>query len=186
MEISSELNKKLSKLSLVVFDVDGVLTDGKLYYTEQGEAIKVFHVRDGVGLKLLSDMGIQVAIVTAKDSKMVAKRISELGIKYYFPGVKNKQNKVTELASKLGLPLEEVAFVGDDMVDIPAINVVGVSMCPSDAYDYVLENVDYIVPKKGGEGVARHVCDLLLKAQGKYKLAYEKSMSADFERKRTI
>jgi len=94
MEISNQLKNKLSKLSLVVFDVDGVLTDGKLHYTEQGEAIKVFHVRDGVGLKLLSDMGIQVAIVTAKDSKMVAKRVSELGVKHYFAGVKDKKLKV--------------------------------------------------------------------------------------------
>ncbi|MBU2865269.1 HAD-IIIA family hydrolase [Reinekea forsetii] len=184
MEISSELNKKLSKLSLVVFDVDGVLTDGKLYYTEQGESIKVFHVRDGVGLKLLSDMGIQVAIVTAKDSKMVAKRVSELGVKHYFAGVKDKKLQVEELAKALNIPLNEIAFVGDDMVDVPAMNAVGVSMCPSDAYDYVQEGVDYRVPLKGGEGVARHVCDVILKAQDKYQEAYKKTLNSNFERKR--
>lgn len=184
MEISNQLKNKLSKLSLVVFDVDGVLTDGKLHYTEQGEAIKVFHVRDGVGLKLLSDMGIQVAIVTAKDSKMVAKRVSELGVKHYFAGVKDKKLKVEELAKTLNTPLNEVAFVGDDMVDVPAMNTVGVSMCPSDAYNYVIDCVDYIVPIKGGEGVARHVCDIILKAQDKYQNAYKKTLASEFERKR--
>jgi 3-deoxy-D-manno-octulosonate 8-phosphate phosphatase (KDO 8-P phosphatase) len=178
------LEDKLRQIKLVVFDVDGVLTDGKLYYSTTGEATKVFHVRDGVGLKLLGDMGISVAVITAKNSPMVAKRMQELGIQHYFAGVKNKKTQVEELAASLSVSLDNIAFVGDDMVDVPAMQIVTLSMCPNDAYEYVREGVDHIVPVAGGMGVARYVCDLILKEQGLYQKAYEKSMSAEFERNR--
>jgi len=184
MQSLQTLDSKLSQIKLVVFDVDGVLTDGQLYYSESGETIKVFHVRDGVGLKLLSDMGIAVAIVTAKDSPMVAKRINELGIKHYFAGIKDKKEVVTNLAGDLSIPLSQVVFVGDDMVDVPAMLAVGVSICPSDAYEYVCKGVDHVAPIAGGKGVGRYVCDLILKSQNVYHKAYERSMKKEFERNR--
>jgi 3-deoxy-D-manno-octulosonate 8-phosphate phosphatase (KDO 8-P phosphatase) len=184
MDISQAIQKKIRHTRLVVFDVDGVLTDGRLFYTDSGESLKAFHVRDGVGLKLLSDMGIAVAIVTAKDSAMVAKRVSELGIQHYFPGTKNKKETVTVLAKHLAIELEDVVFIGDDMVDVPAMSIVGASFCPNDAYSYVQQLVDEVLPVSGGQGVARYVCDLVLTAQGKYDQAYNLTMDAAFERKR--
>ncbi|MFQ3231613.1 KdsC family phosphatase [Reinekea sp.] len=184
MQSLETLEQKLSNTKLVVFDVDGVLTNGQLYYSESGETTKVFHVRDGVGLKLLSDMGIAVAIVTAKNSVMVAKRMQELGIRHYYAGIKDKKETVTKLAKSLSISLAQTVFVGDDMVDVPAMLAVGVSMCPNDAYEYVSKGVDHVVPVGGGMGVARYVCDLILKSQNVYQKAYERSMKKEFERNR--
>ncbi len=184
MELSPEQNSLLNKIKLVVFDVDGVLTDGKLYYGSHGEEFKVFHVRDGVGIKLLTDMGLFVAVVTAKDSAMVNARMEELGVKFYYPGVKDKAECVKSLIQKLNVEPKQVLFVGDDMVDIPAMKLCGISVAPSDAYSYVKDTVDVVLDVKGGSGIAREVCDLVLRAQNIYELAYKIATSADFERKR--
>lgn len=174
----------LSAVKLVVFDVDGVLTDGRLHYTAEGESQKVFHVRDGVGLKLLQDMGIVVAIVTAKDSEMVARRVSELGIQNYIPGSKDKLAALKRLVDVLGLETEQCCFVGDDMVDLPAMQAAGISVCPEDAYPLVAEVADVCLTIAGGQGVARRVCDLILAAQGHFESAYRLASSEEFERKR--
>lgn len=184
MKLSVKQNALLEQIQLVVFDVDGVLTDGRLYYGSQGEESKVFHVRDGVGLKLLADMGFFVAIVTAKKSEMVQSRVDDLGIKNYFSGVKDKAHCVESLAIKLGVKLEEILFVGDDMVDIPAMKLCGGSVAPLDAYSFVKDSVDFVLDVKGGQGVAREVCDLVLKAQNMYERAYHLASTTDFERKR--
>lgn len=174
----------LADIKMVVFDVDGVLTSGHLHYQAQGEAIKVFHVRDGVGLKLLQDMGIHVAVVTAKDSDMVHRRISEMGIAHYVPGCKDKRSAVARLAQELNLELSQCCFVGDDMVDLPAMMDVGVSVCPKDAYPLVSEKADIALTVNGGQGVARLVCDLILNAQGRCEEAYQLTTTETFERKR--
>lgn len=182
--LSDSATQSLVDIKLVVFDVDGVLTDGKLYYSAEGETTKVFHVRDGVGLKLLVDNHIHVAVMTAKDSAMVRRRMSELGVELYFPGVKNKQKCLEELIEHLNIQANEVCFVGDDMVDIPAMTVSGFSICPNNAYIKVQQFVDIIAPIGGGEGVARYVCDLILEAKDQYEQAYKLSTTAHFERKR--
>jgi len=182
---SSELNARLKAIKLVVFDVDGVLTDGRLYYSPTGEELKVFNVKDGVGIKLLRDCHVQVAIMTAKDSPMVAKRMADLGIKHYFPGVKDKGFQLDVLATRLGLDPAQLCFVGDDMVDLPAMTLAGVGICPKDAYGLVRQAADLVTPMGGGEGVARYVCDVILQAKGEYESAYQMAMAPQFEKDRT-
>lgn len=183
-ELLQPFESEFRNINLVVFDVDGVLTDGQLRYQADGETQKVFHVRDGVGLKLLQDMQIAVAVVTAKDSAMVSKRMSEMGIKHYIPGCKDKLSALTRLAAELSVPLEQCCFVGDDMVDLPAMNQCGLSISPVDAYPMVAEAAMVTLPVGGGKGVARWVCDLILYAQGQYDKAYQLASNAHFERNR--
>lgn len=174
----------IAALRLVAFDVDGVLTNGQLMYTAEGETIKAFHVRDGVGLKLLQDMGIEVAVISAKRSAMVAARMRDLGVTRYYPGTKNKRQCVESLATELSLDSEECAFVGDDMVDIPAMTWCGVAMAPADAYERVLAAADWVSPVAGGHGVARSVADAILSAKGILEQAYNQTTGAHFERDR--
>jgi 3-deoxy-D-manno-octulosonate 8-phosphate phosphatase (KDO 8-P phosphatase) len=184
LEEVAQSQPQLKHLKLIAFDVDGVLTDGTLHYTESGESLKVFHVRDGVGLKLLSDMGIEVVVITAKSSAMVAKRVNELGIQNYFPGTKDKLAVLEQACERFGFALTDCGFVGDDMVDAVPMKAAGVSMAPSDAYALVTEQADIPLPVKGGQGVARWVCDLILVAQGRYEEAYALTSKPAFERKR--
>ncbi len=174
----------ITDIRLVVFDVDGVLTDGRLYYTAEGESIKAFHVRDGVALKLLSDVGISVAIMTAKDSPMVRKRVEQLGVQHYFCGVKDKSKALKELVQRLGITEKKACFVGDDMVDLPPMHLSGLSICPNDAYGMVRDSVDIVLPVNGGCGVARMVCDLLLAAEDRLEECYQMTTQPEFERSR--
>lgn len=184
MKFTKAQQLSLARLRLVVFDVDGVLTDGRLFYGPEGEQLKAFHVRDGVGLKLLVDSGLHVAVVSAKDSPMLARRMTDLGIQNYFPGVKDKRAAVADLAAQLGIPASATAFVGDDMVDLHAMAWCGVGMAPSDAYSYVYERADIQLPVPGGGGVARWVADIILEAQGLYDNAYHTAALPHFERAR--
>lgn len=182
--MSRELDDRLRGIRLVAFDVDGVLTDGRLYYGPDGESQKVFHVRDGVGLKVLPDVGIEVAVVSAKDSPALRTRLSELGVKHAFFGCHNKLQRLQKLAGELELAPNEIAFVGDDLVDLEVMAWCGLGLAPADAYSLVLERADQVLTVKGGQGVARCVADLVLKAQGLYEQAYTLAADAHFERRR--
>lgn len=174
----------LCKIKLAAFDVDGVLTDGMLHYQADGEATKIFNVKDGVGLKLLADMGIQVAVISAKQSAMVERRMQDLGVANYFPGTKDKLKVINKLASDHQLTLEQCCYVGDDMVDLPVLGAVGMSICPNDAYPLVRQEAKIVLPTGGGQGVARIVADSILYAQDNYQKAYQLSTLPEFERKR--
>jgi 3-deoxy-D-manno-octulosonate 8-phosphate phosphatase (KDO 8-P phosphatase) len=178
------IKEALSQIKLVAFDVDGVLTNGELHYSASGEATKIFHVRDGVGLKLLSDIGIVVVIISAKKSEMLERRIAELGVKEYVLGAKNKLVVLSEIADRHSIALSECCFVGDDIVDIKPMEKSGISFAPSNAYPLVSEVADITLDVKGGEGVARKVADYLLAAQGAYETAYQLASSEKFERDR--
>ncbi|WP_108127679.1 KdsC family phosphatase [Saccharospirillum mangrovi] len=178
------VQQRLAVTRLVAFDVDGVLTDGRLYYGPDGESLKVFHVRDGVGMKLLADQGIAVAVISAKDSPMLARRMQDLGVQHYFPGTKDKQACIQALCQALGIDAEQAVFVGDDMVDLVAMGWCGVGMAPADAYPIVQKQADLLLSSKGGEGVAREVADLILNAQNQYDSAYALSATPEFERRR--
>ncbi|WP_127555329.1 KdsC family phosphatase [Saccharospirillum alexandrii] len=174
----------LRDIRLVAFDVDGVLTDGRLYYGPDGESQKVFHVRDGVALKVLPDVGIDVAVVSAKDSPALRTRLNDLGVKHAFVGCRNKLQRLQALAEELGLAPNEIAFVGDDLVDLEVMAWCGCSLAPADAYSLVLERANVVLTVKGGQGVARCVADLVLNAQGLYQQAYTLAADAHFERRR--
>jgi 3-deoxy-D-manno-octulosonate 8-phosphate phosphatase (KDO 8-P phosphatase) len=184
IEKTQPLTNTIQNISLVVFDVDGVLTDGRLYYGSTGEELKVFNVKDGVGLKLLPDQNIQVAVVTAKDSAMVTQRMNDLGISHYFKGVKDKLSVVNKLCNTLNINPEQVCYVGDDMVDLPVMQKVGVSICPADAHTLIQMNASIVLPIGGGQGVARLVCDLILNSKGILQQAYQLATTPHFERDR--
>jgi 3-deoxy-D-manno-octulosonate 8-phosphate phosphatase (KDO 8-P phosphatase) len=172
----------LQSLKLVVFDVDGVLTDGRLLYTEKGETIKRFNVKDGVAMKLLPKWGIQVAVITAKDSAPLRQRMKELKIEHFFPSCHNKAEAFDELVVRLGINPNEAAYVGDDVIDLQVMPKVGVAMCPSDAHVLVQRHCSVVLKKAGGEGVAREVADIVLATRMSLEEAYELAQKPEFEK----
>ena len=166
--------KKLKPIKLLILDVDGVLTDGKIIYTDSGEEIKRFDAKDGHGLKLLMRSGIGVALLTGRKSKAIVHRARDLGIEHVYQKAIDKSAVYSKILTKSTLLDKNVAFVGDDLVDIPVLKKVGFSAAVPDAVPEVKEIVDYVTSKNGGEGAVREICELLLKAQNKWKKVTEK------------
>lgn len=158
---------KAARLRLMAFDVDGVLTDGSLYFTPNGDEIKVFSSLDGHGLKMLHQAGIEIAIITGRQSRMVERRAENLGIAHLFQGVQNKRAVMQGLRESLGLDPEETGYMGDDVVDLPILRACGFSATVLDGHDFVKRHVDFCASKGGGRGAVREVCDFILEAQGK-------------------
>ena len=176
------LLSKLQALKLVVFDVDGVLTDGRLLYTEHGETIKRFNVKDGVAMKLLPKWGIQVAVITAKDSAPLRQRMKELKVEHFYPGCHNKAEAFDELVERLGITPGEAAYVGDDVIDLQVMPKVGVALCPADAHILLQRYCPIILSKAAGEGVAREVADMVLASRMPLEHAYELAQKPEFEK----
>lgn len=156
---------RLRKIRLFAMDVDGVLTDGGMYLGESGEEFKKFHARDGMGIKLLQAAGLIVGIVTMEKTKLVKRRCAKLGILEVHQGVKNKLGVLEDLAKRYGLRMDEVAFIGDDVNDLAALQRVGVSATPADGVASVRKVVRYVCRAKGGEGSVREFADLILTSQ---------------------
>ena len=159
-------SRLLKKIRLVATDVDGVLTDGGLYYSDSGEQVKKFNAWDGLGLVLLKRAGLVTAVVTMDQTPLVNVRAAKLGISEIHQGVKDKLAVLKDLASKYGIRLEEIAYVGDDVTDLPALRAVGFSAAPANGREPVRKTVRYVCKAKGGEGAVREVADLILAAQG--------------------
>ena len=162
------MENKLSAIKLLLLDVDGVMTDGRIIYDNQGNELKAFDVKDGHGLKMLQRAGITVGIITGRSSDLVARRAAELGIDILYQKALNKLEPYLEILSEQGLTDRQVAYVGDDIVDLPVLRRVGFGVTVADANPEVLPLVDYVTQRPGGRGAVREVCDLLLKAQGKW------------------
>jgi 3-deoxy-D-manno-octulosonate 8-phosphate phosphatase (KDO 8-P phosphatase) len=155
-------------IRLLILDVDGVLTDGRLYFDAKGEAIKVFHVRDGHGIKMAQRGGIEVAFLSGRRSDAAFHRAKELGITRFYEGLRDKVAVLQELTGTLQLPWEAVAAVGDELVDLPLLARVGLAVAVADAAPEVKAAAHWVTAAPGGAGAVREVCDLLLKAQGKW------------------
>jgi YrbI family 3-deoxy-D-manno-octulosonate 8-phosphate phosphatase len=155
----------LTHLRLVATDVDGVLTDAGMYYTETGDELKKFNTRDGMGIKLLQKAGLITAIVTQEHTKLMARRAEKLTIPEVHQGVFDKLSRIREMAGRHGVGLDQVAYIGDDVNDLEALRAVGFSAAPADAIPAVLKTVRYVCRKKGGEGAVREIADLILAAQ---------------------
>jgi len=160
--------EKAANIKLAVFDVDGVLTDGRLILGESGNEYKSFHVRDGHGLVMLLETGCKIAIITARSSNIVAERMQSLGIKYVFQGEKDKGARLLKLIQELGLEPEHVAYVGDDVIDLPAMIRVGLPIAVADAHIEVKNNAAWTTENRGGQGAVREACELIMRAQNKY------------------
>lgn len=159
--------ERLAKIKLVITDVDGVLTDNSLYYSENGEALKFFHVKDGLGIKMLLACGIQVAVLSGNNTPILRRRIQDLGIPLFQLGKMAKRDACLELMAEAGVTAEETLFLGDDTLDLPAFEVCGFSAVVGDAYDYMQVKADLVLSRAGGHGAFRELSDMILKAQGK-------------------
>lgn len=167
----SESEKSLlSNTDLVITDIDGVLTDGGIYYDEHGECMKRFHVRDGLGIKLLQQASIQVAVLSGKDSKPLRKRIADLGIDIFMLGIKNKEVACKEIIQRAGTTKVNTVYIGDDTIDLPAFISCGVAVAVADAPEYVKAKCDLVLETKGGFGALREIADKILIEQGYSKL----------------
>ncbi|MCL5260927.1 MAG: HAD hydrolase family protein [Gammaproteobacteria bacterium] len=155
------------KIKLLILDVDGVLTDGKLLVMENGEVAKSFDIKDGLGIKMLLLNNIEVAIITKNSSQSTKHRMRALGVKYIFCGVEDKIATYTQLKKKLRLKDHEISYVGDDLPDIPVLEKVGLKIAVHDAVPAVLNLADYITQKNAGNSAVREVCEMLLLAQNK-------------------
>lgn len=162
-----ELKEKLKKIKLIAMDVDGTLTDGSLYYTENGEIMKRFSARDGMGITLLNKAGIKSAIITSEISQIVTTRAKKLNIEYIILGSRNKLQAIRDLAEQLNLKLEEIAYIGDDVNDYFVLKNVGFSACPQNACEIIKEAVVYVCKNNAGDGAVREICDLVLLSQNK-------------------
>jgi 3-deoxy-D-manno-octulosonate 8-phosphate phosphatase (KDO 8-P phosphatase) len=171
---SLELQQRAAKVRLLVFDVDGVLTDGSLYLGDDGSEYKRFHSRDGQGLVMLRDAGLHIAIVSGRSSPAVAERMSELGIGHVYQGVANKVAALGELLLGLDLTAEQAAFLGDDLPDLAALQTVGLGIAVADAPPIVREAAGYVTQCPGGRGAVREVAELILDIQGLLQAQFDR------------
>jgi len=167
MEISKELREKIKNIRLFVMDVDGTLTNGKVFYSKNGEELKIFSIRDGMGIELLRRGGLEIGIITSENSPIVVARAAKLKIENLILGSRNKKKDLSELLNKLSVDKSETAFIGDDVNDIEVMKYVGLSACPSDSNKNVIEIADYVCSKPGGEGAVREFAELILVNQNK-------------------
>lgn len=167
MKLSDDVLQRAEKIRLLIFDVDGVLTDGRLYFDDNGIESKAFHSRDGHGIKMLHDGGVEMAIITGRQSNTVKYRMENLGISLVHQGQRDKRPAYQSLLAQLDLAAEQVAYMGDDVVDLPVMTQVGLAIATADAHAMVLERAHWVTEKNGGEGAARDACEMLLHAQGK-------------------
>ncbi len=159
--------EKAKKIKLLILDVDGVLTDGKLFFDEQGREYKAFNARDGLGIKLLQKAGIRVAVISGRSSKPVALRMEMLGIDLVYLSQTDKRHAFREIIAKVGCMPQQTAYVGDDLIDLPVLIQVGLAIAVQDANEQILPYVDWQTNLLGGQGAVREVCDYILQSQGK-------------------
>lgn len=171
--ITPEVLAKAALIKLVIFDVDGVLTDGCLHLGPHSEEHKIFHIHDGLGIKLLQQSGIEVGIITSRRSLVVAQRMAYLGIKHVYQGAADKLPVFNELISKLKLEIKEVAYAGDDLPDLPLIRRAGLGIAVANARAIVKQHAAWITSIQGGEGAVREICELIMQAQGTLESAFQ-------------
>ena len=171
---AAELAARARAVRCVVLDVDGVLTDGTLLYGPDGEAIKSFHVKDGLGLRLAREAGLRLAVITARRSPMVERRARELGIDEIAMGAEDKGEALDALASRLGLELSQLAAIGDDLPDLPVLRRVELAYAPADAAPEVREAVHIVLGAAGGRGAVREMVEHLLRSRGEWSLLVER------------
>ena len=163
----------LANIRLLLLDVDGVLTDGTITYTDSGEQVKSFSSRDGLGLRLLMNEGIRVGIVTGRSSEALLHRCRNLKIDLIFDGVRDKAKALEDIVDQTGIPLQEIGFVGDDLIDLPAMVKVGAPITVGDAPSEVKALARVVTKAQGGRGAVREICEAILKAQGLWDKALE-------------
>ncbi len=161
-----DILEKAAQIKLVIFDVDGVLTNGGLFFGDDGQEYKEFYSRDGLGIKLLQRTGVEIAVITARESQLVIHRMKNLGIEHLYQGRLDKITAYKDLIEKLGVTPEQTAYVGDDVIDLSVMKRVGLAICVADGHPFVKQHSHWTTPHDGGRGAARDVCELIMQAQG--------------------
>ena len=165
------MDDRLAKIKLLLLDVDGVMTDGRIIYDSNGVESKFFNVKDGHGIKMVQRAGIEVGIISGRQSQVAANRAAELGIALVYQKALDKITPYLDILGKTGLDDSQVAFMGDDIIDIPVLRRAGFAAAPADAVEEVIPHVHFVTKNGGGWGAVREVCDLLLKGQGAWEAA---------------
>ena len=176
--MDAALRERAENIRMLVLDVDGVLTDGKLYFDHNGNEMKAFNTRDGLGMKALQNSGIEVAVITGRKSEAVTHRMNQLGIRHVYQGREDKLNAFLNLLELTGLNAEQICFAGDDWIDIPVLLRSGLAVSVADAEDRVKEHAHWITQRNGGDGAVREICNLLLAAQGKDKTILDEILAS--------
>jgi 3-deoxy-D-manno-octulosonate 8-phosphate phosphatase (KDO 8-P phosphatase) len=170
---------KAKQIELVIFDIDGVLTDGSLFMGDDGQEYKAFNSKDGHGIRMLLDGGVDIAIITGRQSEVVKHRAHDLGISRIYQGKRDKLPAFIELLEDTKLSAEQVAYVGDDVVDLPVMSKVGLAICVQDGHDFVKKHAHWITNARGGRGAGREVCEMILAAKGKLDAMLESYVSSN-------
>jgi 3-deoxy-D-manno-octulosonate 8-phosphate phosphatase (KDO 8-P phosphatase) len=165
--------EKAEKIKLLLLDVDGVLTDRKIYFSDAGQEYKAFNAHDGLGIKLLRASGVEVGVITTRRSAVVERRMHELGVVHVYQGQEDKRAALKIIMEKLALTADQIAYVGDDLPDLPLMRSVGLGVAVADACEYVCLHADWVVQMDGGRGAARAVCELIMQAQGTWSSTVE-------------
>lgn len=161
-----DILEKAKNIELVIFDVDGVMTDGSLFMGDEGEEYKAFNSLDGHGMRMLHEGGVQSAIITGRSSQVVKHRMNDLGVNLVYQGYRDKRPAFETLLEKVKLKHDQVAYVGDDVVDLPIMSQVGLAIAVQDAHPFVKQHAHWITTRGGGRGAVRDVCEMLLEARG--------------------
>lgn len=161
----NDILERAKNIRLVIFDVDGVLTDGSIFIGDDGQEYKAFHSRDGHGMKMLQFSGVQIAIITGRTSAVVTHRVADLGIEHVYQGQRDKTGAFESLLTSLDLEESQTAYVGDDVVDLPVMRRAGLAIAVQDAHPLVIKHAHWQTPSCGGRGAARDVCELIMQAQ---------------------
>jgi len=172
-DLPEEVAERARRLRLMVFDVDGVLTDGTLWYAREGEALKGFHAFDGHGIKMLAASGVACALLSGRSSAAVSARAAELGIAHALQGIDDKHKEFGSLLNRLGFRYEEAGFMGDELVDLPVLTRCGFAAAPREAPEAVRRRVHYVAQAPAGRGAAREVCEAVMRAQGTLERAIQ-------------
>lgn len=175
--MDAALAERASKIRLLVLDVDGVLTDGKLYFDHAGNELKAFNTRDGLGIKALQRVGIEIAVITGRKSAAVTTRMEQLAVQYVYQGREDKLSAFLDLLKKTGVEEHEVCFAGDDWIDIPVLLRAGLAVTVADAEDEVKNRSHWITSRNGGDGAVREICNLILEAQSKQHIIMDEILA---------
>ena len=169
MLISEEIAQKAKKIKLLILDVDGVLTNNMLIYSEDGQEHKAFHTRDGHGMVLLQKSQVAIAIITGRKSQLVANRMNDLKVEHVYQGIPDKLPTFLKLVDELNLSLDEIAYIGDDILDLPILIRIGLAITPADGDDEVKSRVHYVSSFNGGKGCVREACEIIMRSQGTWQ-----------------
>ena len=176
--MDAALRERASKICMLILDVDGVLTDGKLYFDRAGNEMKAFNTRDGLGMKALQKVGIEVAVITGRKSEAVTHRMAQLGIKHVYQGREDKLDAFLDLLEITGLDAQQTCFAGDDWIDLPVLLRTGLAVSVADAEDRVKQQAHWITRRNGGDGAVREICNLILAAQEKDRIILDEILAS--------